>query len=159
MLKHVLVPLDGSQLAEQALGYVSQIVDPNVGSVTLLSVLDVPDYPIGAYYPSMMSVEMTPENVSEKMMPRAQSYLEHHAESLRAAGYVVDIEVVIGEPASMIVELAEEKSVDAIVMSTHGRSGLSRWIFGSVANKVLIAAPCPVFIVPMSVKSKAAEAV
>ncbi len=154
MLKHVLVPLDGSQLSEQALDYVNQIVDPTVGKITLLSVLDMPEYPLGAYYPSMMTVDMNSDNVTEKMIPRTQEYLHHSAQPLKKQGYTIEIEVVVGEAAAVIVDQADEKSVDAIIMSTHGRSGLSRWIFGSIANKVLMAAPCPVFVVPMTVKAK-----
>ena len=56
--------------------------------------------------------------------------------------------VQFGDPASVIVDTAGQLHVDAIVMSTHGRSGISRWIFGSVTNKVLGMAECPVLVVP-----------
>ena len=65
---------------------------------------------------------------------------------------MVGVEVHVGEPANVIVETAERLKVDAIVMSTHGRSGLSRWLFGSVTNKVLSANVCPVYVIPSKPK-------
>ena len=69
--------------------------------------------------------------------------------------------VEAGDPATVIVETAQKLHVDAIVMSTHGRSGLSRWLFGSVTQKVLAASCCPVFVIPAKVteESKTPEAV
>ena len=61
MLKHVLVPLDGSELAEHALVYVRLIVDPDEGRVTLLTAIDVPEYSVLAYYPAVVPYESDPE--------------------------------------------------------------------------------------------------
>jgi len=150
MLKHVLVPLDGSEVAERALTYIREIVDPNAGRITLLSVLDIPvEYPMLAYHPVAVAYEKDSEYVQAQAIPAANEYLNHVAESYRNMGYIVEVESVIGDPASVIVEYAEDREVDAIMMSTHGRTGISRWIFGSVAGKVLASTPCPVFIVPM----------
>ena len=60
----------------------------------------------------------------------------------------VNIEVCVGNVTSVIVERAHALHVDAIVMSTHGRSGLNRWMFGSVTQRVLALMPCPVLVVP-----------
>lgn len=149
MLKNVLVPLDGSEVAERALEYARQITDTNGGKITLLTALDVPEYTMMAYYPTVVAYEGTPENITQKMMPQARDYLSQTAQSLEREGFIVKIEAVIGEPAALIVERASEIEAEAIVMSTHGRSGISRWLFGSVASKVLESAKCPVFIVPV----------
>lgn len=149
MLKNVLVPLDGSEVAERALQYARQIADPEGGKITLLTALDVPEYTMMAYYPTVVAYEGSAENITEKMMPQAKDYLAHTSETLQREGFHVKSEAIIGEPASVIVERARELGVDAIVMSTHGRSGISRWLFGSVASKVLESAQCPVFIVPV----------
>jgi len=85
----------------------------------------------------------------ERMLPQAQKYLSDIAETLRSDGYSVEIIALTGDPANIIVEEADKSDVDAIVMSTHGRSGLSRWLLGSVTHKVLNATHRPMFIVPM----------
>lgn len=149
MFKHVLVPLDGSEIAEKALGYARHITDPDGGRITLLTALDVPEYPPAMYYPAgVATYEINQQTMNEQIIPQAQEYLLRMAQSLKDAGYNVQVEAIIGEPAMTIVEHAEKHSVEAIVMSTHGRTGFSRWLFGSVALKVLGSACCPVFIIP-----------
>lgn len=149
MLKRVLVPLDGSEVAERAIKYAREITDPSEGQITLLSAIDVPEYPASAFYPTVVAYEANHEVVTEQLVPQANEYLQKVAESLRKSGFRVNVETVIDEAASAILEKAKDLQVDVIVMSTHGRSGLSRWLFGSVANKVLSSSPCPVFIVPV----------
>jgi nucleotide-binding universal stress UspA family protein len=156
MLQHVLVPLDGSRLAEEALQYAMAIVDPN-GLVTLVSAVEVETVP--SYGPELMPLVRTSvpdyQEAIDHMVPRANSYLRSVADSLRERGLRVDIEARLGEPASVIVEIARERNVDAIVISTHGRSGLGRFLFGSVTTKVLETARRPVFVVPSSEKRTA----
>jgi nucleotide-binding universal stress UspA family protein len=149
MFKHVLIPLDGSEVAEKALEYARHITDSDGGRITLLTALDVPEYPPAMYYPAgVATYEINQQTMNEQVIPQAREYLMRIAESLTEAGYTTQIEAIIGEPALTIVEHAEKHDVDVIVMSTHGRTGFSRWLFGSVALKVLGSASCPVFIVP-----------
>lgn len=148
MLKHVLVPLDGSTLAEKAVSHAKQIVDPQ-GKITLLSVIDVPEYAISAFY----SAGVVPETVNQKTMidgliKQTQDYLHGITTSYLGNGLTVNTEIIVGEPASSIIETADKMKVDAVVMSTHGRSGLGRWLFGSVTQKVVGAVHCPVLVVP-----------
>jgi len=86
------------------------------------------------------------------MLPQAKNYLEGIARRIQKNDLTVAIDVQIGEPADVIIAAAEKYHVEAIVMSTHGRSGFSRWLFGSVTNKVLAAKPCPVYVVPSKEK-------
>lgn len=148
MLATILVSLDGSELAEQALPYAQQVVDRS-GEIVLLSVVDLPDFPIYSVYPIPVA---TPEpdynSIVNDMLANARDYLENLANNLRLSGYRVKTVVKCGDPATCILEEAQERSVDAIVMSTHGRSGLSKWLFGSVTQKVLGIMPCPVIVVP-----------
>lgn len=153
MLKHILVPLDGSEVSERALPYAREIIDKAEGRITLLTVLDVPDYPVTAYYPTVVTYDTSPEKITEKLMPQAEDYLKKTTEALVREGFRVTMTTMIGEPAGAIVEKADELKVDAIVMSTHGRSGISRWLFGSIASKVLESSHCPVFIVPVRGRS------
>jgi nucleotide-binding universal stress UspA family protein len=145
MLKHVVIPLDGSNLAEDAIEHALNIVEPN-GKITLVSAVEVPDVPIYGYYPATVGNDY--EEANNQLLPYARHYLQGIADDLSHRGFIVKIEAQIGDPAQVITDTAEKYKVDAIVMSTHGRSGLSRWLFGSVANKVLSAKLCPVYIIP-----------
>jgi nucleotide-binding universal stress UspA family protein len=152
MLNHVLVPLDGSELAEKALDYARSVTAPD-GVISLLSVVDVPEYPANIYYPAgLPTLTTTSIDLQKDIIPQANDYLNKVAEQLIAQGFRVQKDVQVGEPASAIVEYASQKNVDAIVMSTHGRSGLGRWLFGSVANKVLSSSTVPIFIIPAKSK-------
>lgn len=148
MLNHVLVPIDGSELAERALEYVRKVTTKN-SKITLLTAIDVPEYTMVPFYPMPAPYDGISDVLDSQVIPQTEEYLEKVAASLRHEGYMVHTEAVIGEAANVIVERAEELKVDAIVMSTHGRSGISRWLLGSIAQKVLSAGICPVFIIPM----------
>ncbi len=152
MLKHVLVPLDGSQLARTALDYALQLLGDS-GTITLVTVLQQPEIPIYDFYPVTVTTQGKDyEATFAETLSHAQSYLKLLAEDIREHHpYKVTIEIEAGDPAIAIVEIAEKQKVDAIVMSTHGRSGLSRWLFGSVTQKVLGANVCPVFVIPSKV--------
>jgi nucleotide-binding universal stress UspA family protein len=154
MLEHVLVPLDGSQLAEQALEHARQIVNHG-GRITLLTAVDVPEIPMYGLYPPASIQDY--QAAVQDALPQARAYLEQIAQSLMAAGYEVSTEAQIGDAAEVIARTAQELDVDAIIMSTHGRSGLSRWLFGSVTNKVLSAKVCPVFVIPSKHEQEADE--
>jgi nucleotide-binding universal stress UspA family protein len=148
MFQRVLVPLDGSDVAEMALEYAPKITDPQ-GRIVLLSVIDVPQYPASTFHPAgVVAYNTNKEVLVEELLPQTESYLKKVAESLQGRGFHAIVETTIGEAASAIVEKAEELKIEAIVMSTHGRSGISRWLFGSVAGKVISAAHCPVLIIP-----------
>jgi nucleotide-binding universal stress UspA family protein len=154
MLKHVLLPLDGSDVAERAVDYARSITDPYEGKITLLSVVDVPESVTMMYAPGGIVGFDNHDVISDKLVPDANQYLEKIEESLRQDGFTVDTAVIIDDPALAIIEKAEKLNVDAIVMSTHGRTGFSRFLFGSVAQKVLGSVDCPVFIVPVRGKNR-----
>jgi nucleotide-binding universal stress UspA family protein len=139
MLTHILVPLDESELAEKALPYARDIVAPD-GKLTFVYVLD--DGGLSRYSDERR------EQILMEMHESTEAYFDRLAAPLRQDGIRVKWQVREGAPADVIVDLAKELHVNAITMSTHGRTGFSRWRFGSVAQKVLGAAPCPVFIVP-----------
>ncbi len=149
MLKHVLVPLDGSKLAEEALTHALEIVAPD-GRITLVCAIEVQDTPVYGYYAPLTM----PDNTATKneLLPIAQHYLDGLASEINKDGLKDGLkavfEVTIGDPVTVITETAERLHVDAIVMSTHGRSGIGRFLFGSVTNKILSAKICPVFVIP-----------
>ncbi|GIL09424.1 MAG: universal stress protein [Chloroflexota bacterium] len=154
MLERILVPLDGSDLAEKALPEALKITVPG-GEIILLMAVDPPEYLSYSMYgtqpvPPQATTrsEMDFVTISKDMTAHSLAYLEHVAADLKQAGFQVRQVVEVGPPAETIIKAAAENHADAVVMCTHGRSGLSRWILGSVTNKVLSAASCPVFVIP-----------
>jgi nucleotide-binding universal stress UspA family protein len=154
MLDHILIPLDGSTLAEKALEYGREIVKPG-GNITLVSVVNMPELLMyDYYYPAPTVMLQNYEAAVAEAVPRARDYLTKIASQLgHECDAHIGIEVLCGEPAEALVETAERLGAKAIVMSTHGRSGLGRWLFGSVTAKVLEAATCPVLVVPNRAQS------
>jgi len=143
MYKKILAPLDGSELAECALEHVRTVTKGRrAPKVILLQVIPFPAHPAHTLSDELIRSE------SEKAEANARDYLAKVADSLRADGIAVDTAIVRGGPAEEILDYAKENKVDLIVMSTHGRSGVSRWVFGSVAERVLRHSATPVLIVP-----------
>ncbi|MBE2270412.1 MAG: universal stress protein [Anaerolinea sp.] len=148
MINTVLVPLDGSALAESALEHAVKIVKTE-GKVILLTVLQTPEYPIYDFYPMTTAMTQSYDKTLNDAIPRAKEYLAGVAERIsKQYGVLTSVYAEVGEPAEMIVKTAEKCHVDAICMSTHGRSGFSRWLFGSVTTKVLSVGVCPVYVIP-----------
>lgn len=165
MLQRILVPLDGSELAEAAIPYVIEIsrrCEPL--EVVLLQVVRLPqgrsatvykhqdtDFPglmpdsaadwEAARYPIYRDQEI------ESARAEVEAALTPMAQKLRSDDISVRMAVAFGRPAQEIVAFAEREDIDLIAMSTHGRSGLSRWILGSVADKVLRGTHLPVLLV------------
>jgi nucleotide-binding universal stress UspA family protein len=150
MLRHVLVPLDGSPLSEQALYYAQEIVASN-GRLTLLTVVEIPvDYEYSLLDIPLTVVTARAYNESDynNTRHRIEQYLNNKARKLVEKGYDVECLIETGDPATIIHDTASNKKANAIVMTTHGRTGLSRWLFGSVTQKVISQMPCPVMVVP-----------
>lgn len=145
MLKRVLVPLDGSLLAQMALDFATQMIGAHC-EIVLLTAIQPPDVPIYGTSPMILS---SPDYASVEVLQKdAERYLNSVAEAVREHGFQVRTKAEIGEPAQLIVQAASSLDVDMIIMSTHGRSGISRWLFGSVTGRVLGVAKCPVLVVP-----------
>jgi nucleotide-binding universal stress UspA family protein len=142
MYKRILVPLDGSELAEQILPYLRIIGKRLQAQVELLRVFD-PVSPVladpshGRYL----------DQIATSFQNQTRDYLEGVALSLRKDGLTVSSIVHEGYPASFIVSEAEREPATLIAMSTHGRSGITRWMLGSVTDKVLKATTIPLLIV------------
>jgi nucleotide-binding universal stress UspA family protein len=137
----IVVPLDGSQLAEAALPVALDLAGLPRAEVTFLQVILAPDKVID----DGESIPIDQRWESEKY--RARRYLDSIRS--RPEWQVCDVEVAVemGKPAETILEFADARQAAYIVMSTHGRSGVERWVFGSVADKVLRAAHTTVVLV------------
>ena len=159
MLRHILVPLDGSPLSEQALPYAENVIAPK-SKIILLSVIEVPtdyDYSLLDIPLTMVTARAFDESEFNKTYRRVYDYLLEKSSNLTAAGYEVECVVESGDPANVIAEVAAKNKVNAIVMTTHGRTGFSRWLFGSVTQKVISLLPCPVMVVPSDVVERKEE--
>lgn len=145
MYRHVLVPLDGSALAEQVLPHVRTLARSGPDTrVTLLRVVPFSEHSV-AHESSLRQPDFRAE--LEAACAEARNYLDRVASDLRSAGYAVSTEVSHNNPADAITEYAERHHVDLIAMATHGRGGLGRWIFGSVTQKVVPGTKIPLLVV------------
>jgi nucleotide-binding universal stress UspA family protein len=151
MYRRVLVPLDGSELAEAIIPFITQIAGPLDLEVALVRVLQpIPTEVIEG------SRHVVVENV-EGRLAEAREYLAGVASGLATTGVRVQTAVRRGEPVTEIVSVARETGADLIAMTTHGRSGLGRLLFGSVAEAVLRQAEVPVFLMRLTEKQAAAQ--
>ncbi len=138
MYNKILVPLDGSKLAECVLDHAKVIVgEPN--EITLLYVIEPLEVPL--------SSEKYKRNIEADAGKAAKDYLKRTAAKLKRGGGAPKTEVVFGKPAKTIVSYAADSGANLIVMATHGRSGVQRWFLGSVADAVLHSASVPVLLV------------
>ena len=152
MYKHALVPLDGSPVAEAIIPFILEIAGPLDMAVRLLSVVE----PI----PPVVGEGATAVVVDDPIARErdAEEYLAPSAAALRGRGVDADWEVRHGSAATAILGAAKSFGADLIAMSTHGRSGLGRLLFGSVAEQVLRHADVPVFLMRQTEAQVAARA-
>ncbi|GAI18141.1 unnamed protein product [marine sediment metagenome] len=148
-MRKILIPLDGSKVGEAALPYVEGLVSklsPRVKvELTLLQVVSLLTHYIAAG--EAVAPILYTEKEMEQIKQEARGYLNKIGEGIRSEKISVEIRVGIGSAAEEIIKVADEIDVDLIAMSTHGRSGISRWAFGSVTDHVLRGGHKPVLVV------------
>jgi nucleotide-binding universal stress UspA family protein len=141
--QHVLVPVDFSADADHAVEYAIGLASILGARVTLLHVMQSPPWggvDLDATFPHAYSTFI--QHLEAEVTHNMEAYVKR----VTAAGLVGDMAVVHGVPFQTIVETARLQQVDLIVMGTHGRTGLHHVLLGSVAEKVVRLAPCPVLI-------------
>lgn len=145
MYQKILVPLDGSELAECVLPHVESIAQGcGVQNVVFLRVVEpFHMHTGGEWVPSPEQIE----RIEAQGKKAAKDYLGQLIRRLEYNAAKVKTEVVMGRAAESIVEYATKNEVELIVIATHGRSGVSRWVWGSVADRVLRSACVPVLMV------------
>jgi nucleotide-binding universal stress UspA family protein len=175
MFGRLLVPLDGSELAESVLPHVAELGKGCASEVVLLRVIAPPgdgarvlfqsrrqDMPVAprpdlldgmtpAQYPIFREQELASlEAHGQRSLTRARDYLSQ-------GGLKVQRKVLFGRPEEQIVDYAEKEQVDLIAMATHGRSGFRRRVFGSVTEKVLRTTSLPILLITPNVAEAAAR--
>ena len=171
--KKIIVPLDGSKLAEVALPHAEEIAAGcHVAEIALVSVteslrIQVPRSEVAdaiagetyerttggvagftgrLYVGDMVPVAKVPAVVG-RMAKAAKDYLVKIAVQMEKKGLTPSVTVLVGNVAEELVKFAEEENADLIVMASHGRSGISHWAIGSVAEKIFRASDIPVLLV------------
>jgi nucleotide-binding universal stress UspA family protein len=143
--KKVLIPIDGSEFSLQVLPYITQLLNPTHTELILLRVapephtieLGAPDNPEMTVYADQQEAGLEMEFARE-MSPQVRD--------LESAGFRVSTAMRFGEPARQIDQFIENHDIDMVAMTTHGRTGLPRAVFGSVAEHVLHHARVPVLL-------------
>lgn len=134
--KRILIPLDGSDCAENVLPVVEKLATELKADLVLLRVALANTFP-----------GWDPTEAQLKVVREAEAYLQKVEDRLKAKGFKAESHVRYGEDAEEILDHAAQKEIDLIAMTTHGRSGVKRFLLGSVAEKVLRYSPKPIFLV------------
>ena len=138
MFTHILVPLDGSARAEAAVEYGVSLAQRFGAQLTLLRVVSL--------VPEGLTGQDVIEKIRTEQLHGAHAYLETMAQQATKAGVTASSVTLPGDPARTIISFAREKEADVIIMNSHGAGGLTGYVFGSVAEKVLRGAECPVMV-------------
>ena len=136
MYKNIVLAYDGSKFSNKALQEAVSIAKSSGGSLLILSIVDITDE-FESEAPGLT------DKMTEKLLKLAQKALEKAV----AAKVKAKVEVHVGDAYEMIVEIARKKKADIIVMGSHGRTGLTRLLMGSVTSRVIGHAPCSVLVV------------
>ena len=144
MYQKIMVPLDGSELSECVLPHLETIFNGcQVKDVLLVRVVEPVNPSVGAYvYPEDAVKRLDAEHKAE-----VEQYLDAMIKRLSDKGIVPQTAMLTGKPGDILGDYAEKNGVDLILIATHGRSGVSRWAWGSVADRVLRSACVPVLMV------------
>jgi universal stress protein A len=134
-VRHILAPTDFSENSKQAVTYAFELAQKLHAKLSLLHVIEVPVYAIEVALP-LEGLEQDARRELARLLPEAET-----------AHVAVTRLVVMGVPSQRILETAADEQVDMIVMATHGRTGLSHLIMGSVTERVVRTSPCPVLTI------------
>ncbi len=138
-IRAILAPTDFSDFSKQVLKEALALAQTFDAKLLLLHVVEPPPYSVEGLGPSSLEV-----NLLDDLERLANNELAAVLPETQSTGVEVGRHVVVGTPYRKIVEVAEAERVDLIVMSTHGRTGLSHLVMGSVAERIVRTAPCPV---------------
>jgi nucleotide-binding universal stress UspA family protein len=138
--QHILVPIDFSASADQALDYAMSLAGKLPARLTLLHVIHM--VPLGL----AEGGAPLPHTYIETLEAEVRQSLATYNKRVTDAGTACEVMVLHGIPFQSIIDVARDEQVDMIIMGTHGRTGLGHLLLGSVAEKVVRLAPCPVLI-------------
>ncbi|HPR62670.1 MAG TPA: universal stress protein [Thermoanaerobaculia bacterium] len=138
----ILVPLDFSKTSEFAFAHAYRLACDYGSTLLLLTVLD-DRFP----YPEIFSFDQPNEDYFHHLRDRARHHIEELVQAMGRCELPYEILILRGDPSREILDVASREGVDLIVMATHGTTGLTHYLLGSVTDKVVRKAPCPVLVV------------
>ena len=141
-IRRILAPTDFSEYSKQAVAYAYELAQTFGAKLTLLHVVELPVYPVEAFLPSVEGTTLLDDLEHQARLDLAQLLPKAEEGTVE-----VGCQAVPGTPYYKIIEVANAKKVDPIVMATHGRTGLSHLVMGSMAERVVRMAPCPVLTI------------
>jgi len=141
MYRKILVPLDGSKVAESVLPHAKALAYSEGAELILLTVGANPTMDFAFSDPGLA------QEAIEEQEERSKKYIVGIENELKAAGFKTSTQLRIGSVADVILGVAEELEVDVIAMSTHGRTGPARWLLGSIAERVVHSSKMPVLLI------------
>ena len=143
LIKKILLPLDGSELGEAAITYGEALGGALDAELVLFQVVQ----PAAIVEPTEVGVLYSQPITDESGKASAMDYLNNFRKLLGKRGLKVSSAIAVGSPPDKIIDYTKENAIDLITMSSHGRTGIGRWVFGSVTDKVLHAGDTPVLVV------------
>ena len=146
MYQKILVPLDGSELAECVLPHVEAIAKEGRSLRTVIFIRVVEPF----HTISTADYALSEENIKQiesGSVAATRKYLDQLVNRINLGKVKIQTEILTGKAAESIADYATESNVDLIVIATHGRSGISRWVWGSVADRILRSTCVPVFMI------------
>lgn len=144
MYQKILVPLDGSELAECVIPHVEALAQGcDVRETIFIRVAEPFRQPAGDYVFNLEEMQ----KIDAQHKQACEAYLKKISSKFSKGKASVKTEVLLGRPAEILAEYAAKNQADLIVIATHGRSGVSRWIWGSVADRILRSSCAPVLMV------------
>lgn len=145
MYKKIMIPLDGSELAECVLPHLEGLIAAchvtNVVFVRVVGPAEVSSYGELAFSPKIL------EEIESARKSEAQDYLNQLVNRLKHEGTEIHSEVLVGSVADCLADYTKKNDIDLILIATHGRSGVTRWVRGSVADRILRSSNVPVLMV------------
>ncbi len=151
-IRKILYPTDFSECSETALAYAIDFAREYGAKLTVLHVVQVPD-PYGPYE----AWAFNRHAVEEQLLEVSRQHIAEQLEGKVPMGVEVDVQTAAGLPSRVIVDLAERDAYDLLVVGTHGRGGFTHIIMGSVAERVVRHAPCPVLTVRQTARMPGTE--
>lgn len=145
MYKKVLIPLDGSEVAEIALKHMRTLA--KAGLIGELVILKVVDMPVPIAMPLAVEEGYDFSGYEDLYLKKSKVYIENVERQIQNEGINVKSETILGKAVSTILEYQKDNDIDLIIMATHGHSGVTKFLLGSVANKVVQSSQAPVLLV------------
>ncbi len=145
--KKILVPLDGSPFSEASIPYVKELAKGTGGETILLRVSEPPILPADRSPAIKPSWGEYRDILMAEIQRQALEYLQKVKTELEKSGAKVSAQAILGKTTEIILQVAQKDNVNLVAMTTHGRTGISRWVYGSVATRIVEESLQPILLI------------